>query len=440
MQPWHGTSWDGHEAHLARGQVAVHPWRCMRGSEMPGTRALGFGALAAIAGLSLAPVALLASTAQGVIVIAIATSAAAAAVAAIAFGSRTRSRFGARVAALAAGAAPSLVLAATSFLERALIAGPSEPAAMRAGPLVVAVGGALTGYLVAMLIELTHDVGFVRAMVPWTTGAAMTLALGAAILALLGPAAPTPEAALAATRPESVLAPMPHDVDRQTARAGSIELERRCDSSCSVRLTIAHEGGPAGATHAIGPTLGRGAVAIVRAGRSIVLAPLEGSQLRLRGAMALSSWTGRVISLRPSTLEVPTSAPRAWRTSAWLGLGIALACLTIAVATRRRRALVAAGVEGRADVEGRLRLPDGETLRAGHRLEAGPVLVLARERAAPSYRDDGVGRARTVLPGTREELLRGLDERVLACELAALAAIALTHAPLVAAWLLGRTV
>lgn len=403
-----------------------------------GRPAVGFGALAAVAALSLAPVALLASTAAGVTVIAIASVVAAAVVAAVAIGARAPGRIGGRVAALAAGAAPSLALAAATFLERALIAGPSEPASMRAGPLVIAFGGAATGLVVAFLVEHTRDTGFVRALVPWTVGAATSLAIGTALLSWALPAAPAPEAALASMRPERVLAPMPHDVDTQSARVGSIELERRCDPSCSVRLTITREGGPVVASHAIGRTLGRGPLAVVRAGRSLVLAPLEGSRLRLQGAMAFAGWTGRVTSLRPSELEVPTSAPRAWRTSAWIGIGLALACLTIAAVGRRRRARVAAGVESRADHQGRIRMPDGETLRAARALEPGPVVVLAHERVVSGYREDGVGRALDVVPGTRAQLLRALDERLLACELAAIAAIALTHAPLLAAWLMGR--
>ena len=66
--------------------------------------------------------------------------------------------------------------------------------------------------------------------------------------------------------------------------------------------------------------------------------------------------------------------------------------------------------------------------------------MLALDRGVPSYREDGLPLARGIAPGTVAAHRMLAEQRMGALDLAAVGALAITHAPLVAAWAAGYAV
>jgi hypothetical protein len=135
------------------------------------------------------------------------------------------------------------------------------------------------------------------------------------------------------------------------------------------------------------------------------------------------------------------SPPRGWIAGALAGLAFA----ALLLALRRRRALhhaaVAAGREGTLEASGQIVLPGGEPpLRAapGQALAVGPVVILGGEGSPRGlYRGDALAAGARVVCGARADLLDAAEGRMAALDALALAALALTVAPLLASAVVG---
>jgi hypothetical protein len=133
--------------------------------------------------------------------------------------------------------------------------------------------------------------------------------------------------------------------------------------------------------------------------------------------------------------------PPGWIAGALAGLAFAGLLLALRRRADTRRAALAAGREGTLEASGQIVLPGGAPpLRAAPRqaLALGPVVVLGGEGSPGGlYRGDALAGGARVVCGARADLLAAADARMATLDALALAALALTAAPLLASALVG---
>ena len=307
--------------------------------------------------------------------------------------------------------------------------------------------------LALMFSFLAWGFGRLGEQVPRTPGARRFVAALAATMLALGlaigaGAALRGEAPTSDRRLESLRATHRFDVlldDDQPQREASIAplvIERTChETFCELVASTAHGGERhVGSRRPLTDQIDRAPLAIVALREVVVVLPERGGALDWSEAIAFDRETARSIDVHAADLGVAIGPPREWRFVAIAGVVLALALLAFRVRVRRVLHTLARASDAIVDEDGVLRLGDGTVARAERPVAAGRHLVLALDRGVPSYREDGLPLARGIAPGTVAAHRMLAEQRMGALDLAAVGALAITHAPLVAAWAAGYAV
>lgn len=392
---------------------------------------------AAIAAIALVATFLLASARQAGVALAIVPSTFAAFAVVLAALPRARALHAGAAAGVALGLAPGIGIAATMWVDRPLIAAAGQVAV----PLGATLGLALAGILIvigaAHAGEVAPEARTARGVIPIALG----LALGAAVVARIAGAAlaPTVEERVASLRPSHTISALLDEDAQSVELDAGVTLTRRCEAIGCVLEVSQHEGARR-TTVFLGRGTDRAPIGIARLGGTIVVAPVhESGALDVDHAIAFDRVTTARTGLRASALGTGIGVPLPWRVQAWVGLGLAAMAMVLALHARRRRGAIERGLEVDVDRDGTMRTAAGAIARAhgGDAPPPGPAIVLDLTTSAPSYRGDAAARAQRILSGTRASHLAPASARIVTLELAALGALAVTHAPLVAAWLAG---
>lgn len=340
---------------------------------------------------------------------------------------------------------PALVLGivARRVAEDHVIASPSIHGPGVLGAVLLAAIVAVLAWAGARLGEAAQQLSWARATARVLANMTLGLAIvGAAIVALRGEP-PTAVEWLAARAPDQTLGVMVDDGLQSARIARYLEVRRTCDQNfCDLVVHIDHgDGYQVGSRRPLGDEIDRAPLGIVALPELVIVLPQTGGGLDWSRAMAFSRTTAHFADVRSTDLGVPVAPPIAWRLAALIGTVLALVLALACARARWALRLMRRAIDGTADADGILRLTDGTIARPDEAVTpGGAYFVLAVDPSIASYRTDGIAAARGVVPGNVAAHVRLHAERIAALDLTTLGVLAITHAPLVAAWAAGYAV